>query len=133
MLSIIGFNLQYANKTTISMEEQGILSCAQNPLEIAIPYTLVDRLSNVKAIHLHVSNASRIIVTAVILQSSKMFNLLALQNCAVENKYFDPVSASCAAKDCRSLSIGSRTPLNIPRSWVRFYFVFLILSSIANN
>ncbi|VDO47804.1 unnamed protein product [Brugia timori] len=128
VLSIIGFNLQYANKTTISMEEQGILSCAQNPLEIAIPYTLVDRLSNVKAIHLHVSNASRIIVTAVILQSSKMFNLLALQNCAVENKYFDPVSASCAAKDCRSLSIGSRTPLNIPRSWVRFYFVFLILS-----
>ncbi|VDN92040.1 unnamed protein product [Brugia pahangi] len=123
VLSIIGVNLQYAKKTTISMEEQGILSCAQNPLEIAIPYTLVDRLSNVEAIHLHVSNASRIVVTAVILQSSKMFNLLALQNCTVENKYFDPVSASCVAKDCRSLSIGSCTPLNIPRSWVRFYFV----------
>ncbi|VDM11560.1 unnamed protein product, partial [Wuchereria bancrofti] len=116
VLSIIGVNLQYTNKTTISLEEQGILSCAQNPLEIAIPYTLVDRLSNVKAVHLHVSNASRIIITAIILQSSKMFDLLALQNCAAENKYFDPVSASCVAKDCRSLSIGSCTPLNIPRS-----------------
>uniref|UniRef100_A0AAF5PJE5 DUF4215 domain-containing protein n=1 Tax=Wuchereria bancrofti TaxID=6293 RepID=A0AAF5PJE5_WUCBA len=134
VLSIIGVNLQYTNKTTISLEEQGILSCAQNPLEIAIPYTLVDRLSNVKAVHLHVSNASRIIITAIILQSSKMFDLLALQNCAAENKYFDPVSASCVAKDCRSLSIGSCTPLNIPRSRVcRFYFVFVILSSIVNN
>ncbi|VDM15364.1 unnamed protein product [Wuchereria bancrofti] len=33
--------------------EQGILPCAQNPSE----YTLVGRLSNVKAVHLHVSNA----------------------------------------------------------------------------
>ncbi|OZC08631.1 hypothetical protein X798_04312 [Onchocerca flexuosa] len=116
VLSIIGISLQYVNKTTISLEEQGILSCAQNPLEVAIPYILVGGLSNVKAVHLHVSNPSQIVITAIILRSFKMFDLLTLQTCAAENKYFDPVAGFCVAKDCQSLNINSCTPLNIPKS-----------------
>ncbi|KAM3729084.1 Pappalysin-1 [Dirofilaria immitis] len=116
VLSIIRINLQYVNKTMINLEEQGILSCAQNPLEVAIPYTLVDGLSNVKAVHLHVSNPSQIVITAIILRSVKMFDLLTLQTCAGENKYFDPVAGFCIAKDCRSLNTSLCTPLNIPKS-----------------
>ncbi|KAL3989294.1 hypothetical protein ACH3XW_27090 [Acanthocheilonema viteae] len=116
VLSIIRVNLQYVNKTMISLEEKGILSCAQNPLEVAIPYTLVDRLSNVEAIHLYISNPSQIVITAIVLQSSRMFDLLTLQSCAAENKYFDPVGGFCVTKDCRSLSTASCTPLNIPKS-----------------
>uniref|UniRef100_A0A915PPJ6 Sushi domain-containing protein n=1 Tax=Setaria digitata TaxID=48799 RepID=A0A915PPJ6_9BILA len=138
MLSIIGVKLQYVNETTTSLEEQGILSCAQNPLEVAIPYALVGKLSDIKAVHLHISNPSQIVITAVILRSFKMFDLLTLQSCAevvlvslvsltyllttdnidvtAENKYFDPVGGFCVTKDCRSVSPSSCRTLNIPKS-----------------
>ncbi|VDN02309.1 unnamed protein product [Thelazia callipaeda] len=116
VLSTIRISVQYINKTTISLDEQRILSCAQNPLEVAIPYMLINKLSYAKAVYLYISNPDQIVITAVILRSLKIFDLPTLQTCAAENKFYDPVSGFCVSKNCQSMKSASCIPLSVPKS-----------------